>query len=238
MQKSIFMELDEIKSIWLSYDARIERSVRLNQRCVELLQAQKTRSVLTPILWGRIAELVSHAIVLLLLVGFLLFNLRQVPYAVSALMLMVFYVIAIINCAKQIMIISRIDYSREIVDIQSALGKLQTNMLNYTRLSVLCLPLFLAFPMVVSEAIKDLNIQFLSGFDIMRASNGNWWKVQIIASSAMLPLCIWMYSQTTPRNIQKRWVRKFIEASSGVRVRKAAEFINEMEELKTGKVAL
>ena len=226
------MELNEIKTIWQSYDAKLEQSLKLNQRCVELLQNQKAKSELNPIFWGRVTELVLHVIVFFLLLLFLGANAQQTPYAISAVMLMVFYVIAIVNCIKQITIIHSIDFSKDVVSIQSALAMLQSHILHYARLSVLCLPLFLAFPMVVSEAIKDLNLQYFADFDIMRHSNGNWYKAQVIATIAMLPMCIWIYTQATYKNIHKNWVKQFIEKSSGTGVRKAMEFVAELQELK------
>ncbi len=35
------MELSEMKSIWQAYDEKLERSLKLNLHCLEVLQAQK-----------------------------------------------------------------------------------------------------------------------------------------------------------------------------------------------------
>ena len=52
------MELNEFKAMWQTYDAKIEKTLKLNQRVVEELQSQKVKSKLTPILWQRAIELV------------------------------------------------------------------------------------------------------------------------------------------------------------------------------------
>jgi hypothetical protein len=226
------MELNEIKSMWQSYDAKLEKTLKLNLHCLKLIQAQKVRSKLTPLFWQRAIEITFHAIAIFLLTGFLYKNFFQFPYAASAIVLMAFYIVAFLNCLKQIKIINRFDYSNDIVSIQSSLVILQTNILNHARLVILCIPTFLAYPAVVSKAIKDLDLKAFAEFDIIAKSNGSWWTAQLVASIVLIPLCVWFYREVSYKNIHKKRVKDFIQKSSGTRVRKAIEFIKELESLK------
>ena len=226
------MELTEIKSIWQSYDSKLEKTLKLNQRFVELIHTQKVRSKIEPMFWHRIIEMTFHFIALILLLGFLFMNFFEFQYAASALLLIAFYIIAIANCFKQLNILKRMDYSNDIVSIQSSLVMLQTNLVNHARLAVLCIPTFLAYPVVVSKAIADLNITFFKDFDIIRQSNGTWWTAQLVSSIVLIPLCTWFYIQINQKNLHKKFVRDFIEKSSGRRVKKAMKFIKELEDLK------
>lgn len=149
----MIMELNEIKSMWQAYDSKLEKSLRLNLHCLELIQVQKVKSKLAPLFWHRTIEISFHAIAIILLLAFLYNNLSQFAYAASAILLMGFYIVAFVNCVKQINIIKQMDYSNDIVSIQSSLVMLQTNILNHARLAVLCIPTFLAYPVVVSKAI-------------------------------------------------------------------------------------
>lgn len=65
------MELSELKSIWQAYDNKLERSLKLNLHCLELIQAQKVKSKLRPLLWQRVIEIVFHSVVIYWLGGFL-----------------------------------------------------------------------------------------------------------------------------------------------------------------------
>lgn len=218
------MELSEIKTMWQAYDTKLEKSLKLNLRCLELIQAQKVKSKLTPLLWQRVIEIALHLIVIFWLIGFLYKNLFQFPYAISAIALIVFYIIAFINCLKQIITIKQLDYSNDIITIQSSLVMLQTHIVDYMRLTFLCIPTYLAYPIIAFKA--------LTHFDIVSHLNGNWWTGQIIFSIALIPLCIWLYNQVSYNNIQKKWVKYIIQKSSGTRVTKAMEFIKELETLK------
>jgi hypothetical protein len=226
------MELNEIRSMWQAYDAKLEKTLKLNLHFIEMIQAQKVRSQLAPIFWQRAAAIILQSIILVLLFVFLYRNFFQVPYALSAIVLIAFFMIAFINSLKQIIIIKRMDYSNDIISIQSSLIMLQTNILNYARLVILCIPAFLAFPGVVSKAIKDFDLKWFSAFDIIAQSNGSWWTAQLAATLSLLPLCIWFYTQVSHKNIHKKFVKDFIQKSSGTQVRKAIEFVNELESLK------
>lgn len=226
------MELNEVKSLWQAYDSKLERSLKLNLHCLGLIQTQKVKSQLEPILWHRAIELTVHLIAIALLVGFLINNFFQWPYALSALVLLAFYVMAFSNCVRQILIIRRMDYSNDIITIQSSLVMLRTHIVNFGRLTVLCIPTFLAYPMVVSKAIEDLGLKGLSFMDIRAGYPGNWWTIQITVSIILIPLCAWFYKLVSYKNIHIGWVRDTIEKFAGTRVKRSLEFINELETLK------
>ena len=226
------MELNEIRSIWQAYDSKLEKTLKLNQHCLEIIQSHNVKSKLAPLFWHRIIELTLHTIALFLLVGFLYMNFFEFRYAASAVLLIAFYMVAIVNCLKQINIIRQMDYSNDIVSIQSSLVMLQTNIINHARLAVLCIPTFLAYPVVVSKAIADFNIKTFGDFDIIAQSHGSWWTAQLAASIVLIPLCIWFYREVSYKNIHKEWVKNTIEKYAGTRVKKAMQFIKELESLK------
>lgn len=226
------MELDDIKPMWQSYEGKLEKAVRLNMRFVELIETQKMKSNIAPLIWRRTAEAIIQTVCIFFLLAFLYRNLFQIVYAVSAIVLIAFYAVAFTNSIKQLIIIRRMDYSNDLITIQSALIMLQTNNLNYARLVVLFIPACLAFPSVLTKAIKDFHIKALADFDIIALSNGHWWTAQLAATLSLIPLCIWCYTQLSYKNIDKKWVKDFIQRSSGTRVRKAVEFMKELHSLK------
>jgi len=83
-----------------------------------------------------------------------------------------------------------------------------------------------------TKLIKDFNIQFFGEFDITQKSNGTWWTMMIVVSAILIPLGIWFYRTVSYKNIDKRFVKRFIEKSSGKRVTKALEFLKELQDMK------
>jgi len=227
------MELDELITIWQANDAKIAKAVKLNLKTLDLILSQKVKSALKSLLWQRIIELSFHLMALILLFAFLINNINQLPYALSAVALIAFYSFIFINCLKQIQIIIGIENNKNIVSIQTSLMKIQTHLLNFIRLSVLCIPTFLSYPIVVAKAFSDLNITVFGDFDVVKKTNGTWWYVEMIAYLVLIPLGLWFYKQVNTKNIHKTWVAQIIKKSSSTRVTKAIEYLNELDDVKT-----
>jgi hypothetical protein len=226
------IELDELRTAWQSDSQRLERSLQLNERYMEHIQTQRVASHLEPILYQRILECVFHVSAIVLLVLFLVGNMSETPYALSAVALLAFYAATLAHAWKQINLISKVDYGRNLDEVQGSLAKLQTHIVSYSKMAVLFIPTFLAYPVIASKVVQDFDIKFLSGFDIVALSHGNWWTIQFWVCVTLIPLGLWFYNEVSYRNIHKPWVRNFIEKSSGKRVAKALELLNELNTLK------
>ncbi|MBC7885408.1 MAG: hypothetical protein H7X99_08025 [Saprospiraceae bacterium] len=226
------MELDELKTMWHSNNIKLEKNLKLNDQNIGLIQTQKVVSKFKSMYRQRVIECIFHSIAIVLLIGFLFKNISQFPYAISAIGLLTFYATTFANALKQINLIKRIDFNKDIATIQSSIVVLQTHMLNYAKLTILFIPTFLAYPTILTKVIKDFDIRALADFDIITKSNGSWWTAQIVAFVILIPLGIWFYKEVTYKNIHKKWVKEFIQKSSGSRVTKAMEFLRELQDLK------
>jgi hypothetical protein len=225
------MDLDELKTMWLSNDEKLEKSLKLNEQNIELIQTQKVASKLIPLYRQRMIECIFHSVVIVLLIGFLFKNISEFPYAISAIALLAFYIITLLNALKQINLIKSMDFSTDLVTMQSSLVMLQTHIINYAKLAVLFIPTFLAYPTIITKVIKDFDLKAFADFDIIAKSNGSWWTMQMVSFIILIPLGIWFYKEVTYKNMDKKWVRNFIQKSSGTRVTKALEFLRELQSL-------
>ncbi|MEP7324158.1 MAG: hypothetical protein ABI761_19670 [Saprospiraceae bacterium] len=226
------MELDELKTMWQSNDIKLEKNLTLNERNIELIQAQKVASKLSPLYRQRIVECIFHSIAIVLLIGFIFMNMSELPYVLSAIALLAFYMTTLFNALKQITLIKNIDFTKDLATLQSSLVLLQTHIVNYAKLTILFIPTFLAYPTIITKVIKDFNIKALADFDIIAKSNGSWWTLELVALIILVPLGIWFYREVSYKNMDKQWVRNFIQKSSGTRVTKALEFLKELQSLK------
>jgi hypothetical protein len=226
------MELDQLKTVWQSNDRILEESLQVNEVQIAQVPTRMLASGLKPLLVQRIIECCFHIAAIVLLTIFLMNNLHHTPYLLSALALLAFYATTLINALKQIKLIRDADVTHDLATQQQLLLLVQTHIVNYVKLAVLFIPAFLAFPVIVSKLIKDYGIKSLAGFDIIEKSNGNWWAVEFWAFVVLIPLGIWFYQQVGYRNINRAWVRNFIERSSGKRVIKALAFLKELQEMK------
>ena len=71
----------------------------------------------------------------------------------------------------------------DVVSMQSSLIRLTTHKLDFVRLSVLTIPAFLSFPVVIPKALEDLNIKV---FQRLRYHQSNAWCM-VVSRNYCLP---------------------------------------------------
>jgi hypothetical protein len=226
------MELEALREMWQVYETKLERTTQLNLQTLNLVQSQRVKSALVPLLIKNRIVLLLHTLTIIALLWFIFFNLSELPYAVSGIVLLCYYGLLFVNTLGQITAIKQIEQGKDVLSMQGSLARLKTHMLNFIRLSVLTIPAFLSFPVVVPRAFANLNMNVFRDFDIIGHTHGTWWLVQLISFSILLPLGIWFYRQVTPRSIHKKWVRHIIDTTGNKSVGKAAKYLNELEEVK------
>jgi len=226
------MELDELKSMWRARDASIEKSAKLNTQLVDKIASRKIQSFLKPVLIQNKIVLTSHLLFIAGLIIFLVYHIVELPYALSALVLLLYYVYLSVNCIHQIRATRNVDRSTDILGKQTALAELNTQILQYPRLSVLSIPIFLSFPVVVMKALIDVKLNYFNGLDIITHTQGKWWTVELIVYILFIPAGIWFYHQLSAGNMDKPWVRNVIRFVSSKKVYKAAQFLKELQGLK------
>jgi hypothetical protein len=229
------MELGELKSMWQAREASLEKSAKLNTQLLDKIESQKIQSILKPLLIQNQVVLGWHILFITGLLIFFVYHIAELSYAASALVLLLLYVYLAINCIRQIKAIHNVDRCTDIIGKQTALAELNTHMLHFPRLSVLSIPIFLSFPVVVMKALIDLQLNYFEGLDIITHTQGKWWTVELIVYILFIPAGIWFYHQVKPANMHKPWVRNMIRKTSGKKIYQAAQFLEELQGLKKEK---
>lgn len=214
----------ELKDIWKDHDSILERSMKLNIFCVEKIQTQRSKSKLRPLLFLRITEAIVTIIISYFLSSFLENSFSNINYAVPLSLLIVFSLYSLYLCISQIIIILRINFSHDIIDIQKKLALLQTHILDYFRLSFIVIPFWLLYPLI--------GIYIFSESGSLDSMSQNWIFTNLIFGLIVSVFCIYAYTQISYRNIHKRWVRFFIRNAGGKSVTEASEFLKEIYEFE------
>jgi hypothetical protein len=228
------MELEVLKQMWQAHETKLEHATRLNLQTLEMVQSQRVRSALVPLLIKNRFILLMHGLTLLALLWFIVYNWSQWPYVVSGCVLLGYYILLFANTYSQIQAINQIEQGKDVISMQVALARLKSHMLYFIRLSVLTIPAFLSFPVVVPRAFANLEMKVFSDFDIIKQTHGTWWLVEIIAFAVLIPLGIWFYRQVRPQNTSKKWVKHIIESTSDKGVVRAVRYLKELEDIKAG----
>jgi hypothetical protein len=223
------MELDNLKINWQQYHSSLENSLHINQSNLDALQKQKINSKLSAVYFQNVIILFSHIVMLVFLAWFVAQSIGSFTYAMSGIVLIVFYIFAMINTTNRIFLIREINASHDIVTAQHLLLRLQLKIFQFLKLSVIFIPAFLAFPVVITKINKDYGLDLFGDFDIFTAAGGNWELAQIIASAVCIPLGIWFYQAVSFENLDKKWVRKLIERISDKSISEALLFMDTLK---------
>jgi hypothetical protein len=211
------MEDQELKNIWKAYDQKLEKLITVNLKYIEAMQAQKARSKINSILISHIIGIVLGTAWVFCL-GFLAYhNLDNLYFSISLGMIMIFTGIAVIAYIEHVMIIHQINISENITETQQKLAMVQTSLNKTGRLLILQLPFYCTF--------------FLSE-NIVAHGDITFWIIQITVTISFTFLTVWLYRNLTPENMHKKWVRVIVDSFGMKSLRKAMEFLNEIEEFK------
>ena len=156
------MELGELKSMWQAREANLEKSAKLNTQLLDKIESRKIQSILKPLLVENKIVLFLHILFIAGLLIFFVYHINELPYAASALVLLLFYVYLTMNCIHQIKAIRNVDRCTDI--------SWQTNSTGRTEYTYPALPtafvaqhscIFLSFPGSSNESVDRSAIELL-----------------------------------------------------------------------------
>lgn len=220
------MELEDLKNTWKAYDKKLEeawilnlQSWALNLQVFETLQTQKAKSKLNALIKFKSFALVL-GILWALFLGFLVYHSLTFPrifFAVSAGMIMIFTIIAIVVYIRHIVLIKQIDNSETVIDAQRKLALLQSSTINISRVLWLQMPFYSTF--------------FLTPPMLQQASLGML-AIAITVPLLLTWLSIWLYRNINYKNVNKKWFKILFNNPEWNSVIIAMRFLNKIDEFK------
>lgn len=212
----------QLLQIWKSYDEKLEKSLLVNAKNIADIQKLKASSALRSlkgIKWLGIL----FGIVWVLFIGFLLWHslsFSKLFFVVSAAIHLIVSVIAIGVYIKHLVLIHQFDNSQSIVEAQQKLVMLNTSSLQVLRLLLVQLPVFSTFYIT---------------FDWIQQSPLSFWLIQVPIVLLQAVLGIWLYRNIHYKNHHKKWFKWLMGSGEFAPVKRAMDFLNEIETFKQEK---
>ena len=169
-------------------------------------------------------ELFIGLITLNFLVSFLLNNLSSPSIVISASLIAVFSVAIIFASVRQLLLILKFDFNRDVVTNQSILTELQTRFLFWLRISILQIPFFLVYII--------LGFALFFNVDIWVHGDKTWLYSNIILGAVLLIPVIWLFTKLTPENVEVPWVRKVVMLAGGDHLIQSMEYLEQLKSFK------
>jgi hypothetical protein len=220
------MQDAELKEIWKAYDQKWEESKVLNMQSwalnimsVEMIQQHRAKSKLNKLITIK----AWTALLGIAWVGVLTFFVYHTLVAakpffiVSASVIAVITLWAVIVYIKHIVLIRQIDNTESVVDVQKRITVLQSSTIQITRILFLQAPFYTTW--------------FLSVDDMLNGSSG-FWFISVPIAILFTLATIWLYRNIDLRNKDKKWFKLLFSGAEWTYLAKAAAFLEEIDTFK------
>ncbi|MBB2143891.1 hypothetical protein GM921_00205 [Pedobacter sp. LMG 31464] len=210
------MENIEIINLWKQYDEKLEKSLSLNQKIITELQQQKAKNALKPARNYKILAVVV-GIVYAVVVAYFLYHLNPIAsifLKISIAIHLLVTVIAIAMYVRQIILISEIDNSQNIIQMQQKLACLRASTVNVIGICFLQLPIF-----------STWNITF----KMINETPLNFWFIQMPIVALFTFAGIWLFKNVDIKNMDKRWFKIMFYGVEWSSILKSGKFLKEIE---------
>jgi len=217
------MENTELISIWKAQNAKIEKTLAINELLLKEVTNNKVKTSLKSLITLKTAGIVAFILYILLLSYLLVYSISNYSSALNYFIVSI-SVITLVNIKgladyiKHLVWANNVNYDGSIIEIQQQLSRLQLSIINHAKGMCLQIPFYTTFYLSNKWFPQDVGLGYII--------------LQVIVTGSFVFLTYWLYKIHKPENLDKKWFRNLIAGSGGKPVMKAMEFYKEMEEFK------
>lgn len=211
------MKADELEDIWQAYDEKLARSLELNIKVLEKIEGQKVQRSFNALIRFKLFAIIVGIPWNAFLLFLLYYTWREPFFAIADTLLVIINTYAIVEYAKQIRMIRRIDFSNAISITQQQLTWLHISVIRVFRIIFLQLPLWTFFYLTTP---------------ILANAGWLYWVIQSLCTLLFTYISIWLYRNISVKNAGTKWVKALIWEDGGKSIERATKFMQEIEEFK------
>ena len=217
------MENIELINIWKEQNAKIEKSLAINQLLLKETINNKAKNSLRSLIKLKTAGIIAFVFYLLFLAYLLVYAFSNYSSAWNYFIISI-SVIALVNVKgladyiKHLVWTNNVNYNGSVIEIQQQLSRLQLSIINHAKIMTLQFPFFTTFYLSSSWFPQDVGFGYII--------------LQVLVTGSFVYFSYWLYKNSIPENLDKKWFRNVIAGSGGKSVMKALAFYKEMEEFK------
>jgi hypothetical protein len=215
------MDLDKVKNVWQQHNSGIGPAIKINQEMLNVLKVNEQIKVLRNMQWARIIESVLFFIIIVSLWQYIVQDFTMSAAKVSAFILNVFAITGFAGGIGQIILISKVDYSNPVSELQKDIYRICSHKLQLTKLLLMSVPFYLAYVFI------GFDIMF--GVDLFQHLKQHMIWFYSLSSGLLLIVTVWFLGKLHYKNIATLWVQKAIHFIVGERLVSMAQFINNIE---------
>ena len=217
------MENIELIGIWKEQNAKIEKSLAINQLLLKEMINSKAKASLRSLIKLKTAGIIAFVFYILLLGYSLVYAFSNYSSAWNYFIISV-SVIFLVNLKgfadyiKHLVLTNKINYNGSVLEIQQQLSRLQLSIIDHSKSMCLQIPFYTTYYLSNKWFPQDVGFGYII--------------FQVSLTGLFIYFSYWLYKNNKPENLDKKWFRNLIAGSGGKSVSEAMVFYKEMEEFK------
>ena len=218
------MDIDELKTVWRALDERVSHSLALNLQTRRDFSLDRARASLTTLAWSPRLNLAVDVVWAVMNGAFLARHIAEPRFALPAALLLGAAIVLIVSNARQLALLSRIDYSGPVVAIQRTLADVYAMRVRETRWLLISGPL-LWMPLLVV-------LMRLLGVDLYAIANGMWIVSNVVFGALVLAAGFWFARRFGPRLKTSTTGKRIADGLAGTSLTRAMRLVDEISEFE------
>lgn len=215
------MNLDDFKSTWQQQSSETEAAIKIDQTLLTEIKVNKQIKELSEMKWARIIESAAFFYIIVLLWQYIVNDFSVSAPTISALILNIFAIVGLAGNIGQIVLISEIDYSKPVSELQKGIYRVCSHKLQLTKLLLMSVPFYMAYVFI--------GFDILLGVDLYQQLEQHMTWFYSVASIILLVVTTGLLTKLHYKNIEISWVKNTIQFIVGERLVNMAQFINSLE---------
>lgn len=221
------MELDDMKAAWRELERRVEAVTAAQVATAAELTLERTRSELRRFARLPLLELVSGALLSLLLGSFLASHVGELRFAVPGAALLVGSIWTVAVSIRQLAALRHIDYAGPVVAIQRELAALRALRLRTSRWMLLLAP-------VVWTPLAIVAAEGLIGLDLYREPGPLWLASNLAFGVAASAMMVWISPRVARRWPDSPFLRSLADDLAGHSLVAAVRIVDRIDDFDRG----
>ncbi len=215
------MNLDDFKNTWQQQNSDTVEAIKINQTMLTEMKVNKQMKELGNMKWARIIESAVFFYIIVSLWQYIAKDFSFSAPIISALILNIFAIIGLAGNIGQIVLISNVDFSKPISDLQKDIYRVCSHKLQLTKLIFMSVPFYLAYVF--------LGFDVLFSIDLFQHLEQQMIWFYSLSSMLLLVVTTGLLAKLHYHNIAISWVKSTIQFIVGERLVNMAQFINNLE---------
>lgn len=215
------MNLDNFKHTWQQQNSGTAAAIKINPTLLTEIKVNKQMKALSNMKWARIIESAVFLYIIVLLSQYIAKDFSVSAAMISAIVLNIFAIVGLAGNIGQIVLISKIDYSMPVSELQKGIYHLCSHKLQLTKLLLMSVPFYMAYVFI--------GFDLLWGVDLFQHLEQHMMWFYSSVSILLLIVTTRLLSKLHYNNIGISWVKSTIQFIMGERLVNMAQFINNLE---------